>query len=131
MTISFDSAEERDQENPVSGWAVLELFGHQTIAGEIQKVEPFGKPMVRVSVPAIDEAHPAFTRDYSPDAIYGITYTTEQVALWTAKAIAAKPINVYVPDIDDVAPLKAENRKLKQTIAQLTGALPAPYSERE
>lgn len=117
---------DKSEENIVQGFAIVEVFGHQTIAGEIQKVELFGAPMVRINVPATDETHPAFTRDFNPSAIYSITYVGEEVAQYTAKAIAAKPINLYVPEIDDISPLRAENRKLKQIVAQLTGALPAP-----
>lgn len=56
-------------------WAVIELFGRQVIAGAVSKVEPFGSPMVQVDVPATT-GQPAFTRQFNPSAIYGITYLT-------------------------------------------------------
>lgn len=110
--------------------AIVEIFGHQMLAGEIQKIEMFGTPMVRVSVPATED-RPAFTRDFNPSAIYSITYVSAEIAALTAKQLNVKPVSIYIPEIDDLSPLRAENTKLKRTIAQLTGALPAPsaYSE--
>ncbi len=124
----FEEAEQTEQTEQTSTFAIVEVFGHQMLAGEIQKIERFGAPMIRVSVPPTAD-RPAFTRDYNPSAIYSITYVSAEVANLTAQSLNVKPIGIYVPDIDDLAPLRAENQKLKRTIAQLTGALPAPYSD--
>ncbi len=98
-------------------WAVIELFGHQVIAGAVSKVEPFGSPMVQVDVPATDD-QPAFTRQFNPSAIYGITYVSEAVALATAREVHHKPVKVYVPEIADIDTLIRENKALRQRLTQ-------------
>jgi len=98
-------------------WAVIELFGHQVIAGVVSKVEPFGSPMVQVDVPATD-GQPAFTRQFNPSAIYGITYVSEAVALATAREVHHKPVNVYVPEIADIESLISENKNLRNRLTQ-------------
>lgn len=109
----------------IETWAVVELFGHQVIAGKVSKVEPFGGPMLRVEVPETS-VKPAFTKDYGPTAIYGISYVSEEVARATAEAVAAKPVAVFVPEIDDLERALKENRQLKKVIRDLTTGLPAP-----
>ena len=98
-------------------WAVIELFGHQVIAGAVSKVEPFGSPMVQVDVPATD-GQPAFTRQFNPSAIYGITYVSEAVALATAREVHHKPVKVYVPEIADIESLISENKNLRNRLTQ-------------
>ena len=98
-------------------WAVIELFGHQVIAGAVSKVEPFGSPMVQVDVPATD-SQPAFTRLFNPSAIYGINYVSEAVALATAREVHHKPVKVYVPEIADIESLISENRNLRNRLTQ-------------
>lgn len=98
-------------------WAVIELFGHQVIAGAVSKVEPFGSPMVQVDVPATT-GQPAFTRQFNPSAIYGITYVSEDVARATAREVHHKPVKVYVPEIADIESLISENRNLRNRLTQ-------------
>lgn len=87
-------------------WAVIELFGHQVIAGAVSKVEPFGSPMVQVDVPETDR-QPAFTRQVS-----------EAVARATAREVHHKPVKVYVPEIADIETLVRENKALRQQLTQ-------------
>ncbi len=98
-------------------WAVIELFGHQIIAGAVSKVEPFGSPMVQVDVPATDR-QPAFTRQFGPSAIYGITYVSEGVARATAREVNHKPVKIYVPELADIETLVKENKALRSQLAQ-------------
>jgi len=87
------------------------------IAGAVSKVEPFGSPMVQVDVPATD-AQPAFTRQFNPSAIYGITYLSEAVALSAAREVQHKPVKVYVPEIADIESLISENKSLRNRLTQ-------------
>lgn len=98
-------------------WAVIELFGHQVIAGAVTKVEPFGSPMVQVDVPATD-SQPAFSKLLNPSAIYGITYVSEAVALSAAREVQHKPVKVYVPEIADIESLISENKSLRNRLTQ-------------
>ncbi len=80
-----------------SNWAIVELFGHKTLAGRVTKDTSLF-PLLRIDVPAT-EAAPEFTAEYGPGAIYGITYVSEEVARITAQAIKANPVVVYNPDL--------------------------------
>ena len=58
-------------------WAIVELFGHQKIAGHISEANVAGTTMLRVDVPEVD-GQAAFTRLYGGSAIYSITPTDER-----------------------------------------------------
>lgn len=60
-------------------WAILELMGHQSIAGWVTEVQIAGRPMLRVDVPksAEEDDEPAFTRYYSASALYAVTPCSE------------------------------------------------------
>jgi hypothetical protein len=60
-------------------WCLVELFGHQKIVGKVTEATMAGGAFLRVDVPAFNGA-PAFTRFYSPGAIYGISPISEQIA---------------------------------------------------
>ena len=80
-----------------SSWAIVELFGHKTLAGRVTKDTSLF-PLLRIDVPAT-EAAPEFTAEYGPGAIYGITYVSEEVARLTAAAVKAQPVAVYSPEL--------------------------------
>lgn len=75
-------------------WAIVELMGHQQIAGRYQEA---AGGLHRVDVPETDGGPDAFrfTRLYSPAAIYSITFVDEQSARLAAKMLAPRPISVY------------------------------------
>lgn len=104
-------------------WAVVELFGHQVIAGAVSKVEPYGTPMIQVDVPAID-AQPAFSKLYNPTAVYGIAYVSQEIAVMAAREARHKPVAVYLPDIADINQLLEENNILRRRLN--TRGLPEP-----
>lgn len=115
------------EEEQSSQWAVVELFGHKTIAGQISK-ETGLFPLLRIDVPATS-AYPAYTVEYGPAAIYGITYVSEQVARATAESLKVKPINVYTPDLVTRDEFEATVDRYKQQIAGMR-VLPAGSEER-
>lgn len=53
-------------------WAVVELFGHQVIAGMVSEQVIGGQGFVRVDVPAVNGSQ-AFTKFYGAGAIYAIS----------------------------------------------------------
>lgn len=82
---------------PVFGeptWAVLELFGHQVIAGQISEVPIAGVAMLRVDVPPVN-GKAGYTKFYGGSAIYGITPTDQGSALHAAQHLDAAPITPY------------------------------------
>ena len=74
--------------------AVLELFGHTRMAGQVSDYQFGGCSFVRVDVPQIGEI-PSFTRMLHPNAIYAINPVTEEIMLAIAKSCQARPVNPY------------------------------------
>lgn len=69
--------------SPFEGWAILELMGHRRLAGLVREQEIAGKGFLRIDVPEGESW--AASQFYSPDAVYCLTPTTEEIA----RAIAA------------------------------------------
>lgn len=67
-------------------WAVVELMGHQRIAGKISERTVAGTPMLQVDVPAVGEV-PAYSRLLGGTAIYAINPCDEEVATQWCKSI--------------------------------------------
>lgn len=74
-------------------WGVVELMGHQRIAGRITEKNVAGTQMLQVDVPAMGDV-PGYTRLMGGAAIYAINPTDEETATGWAKSIAtsASPI---------------------------------------
>ena len=73
-------------QNDQQKWAIIELMGHQKIAGRYSE----SGAMHRIDVPESDPSDDngfRFTRLYSPQAIYSITFVDEQAARIAAKAL--------------------------------------------
>lgn len=71
-------------------WAIVELFGHTVIAGEVSKCE-IGD-FVQINIPKVNDV-PEWSKMVNPKAIYAITPVTEEVARSKAETIKAMPIN--------------------------------------
>ena len=74
-------------------WAVLELFGHQRLAGLVTEVQLGGASFVRVDVPEDGKKKGwKLTKLYNPSAIYAITPVTEETARMVAKSVVGEPV---------------------------------------
>lgn len=73
-------------------WCVVELMGHQRIAGKVTEESHFGVALMRVEVPATD-SRVGFTKYFGGNAIYALTPTTEEVATHVAKMVDQAPIS--------------------------------------
>ena len=83
-----------EENKPFSCWAMVELMGHQRIAGLITE-KVFGSTvMLQVNVPQTADI-PEFTRILSFSAIYAINPTTEEVARRIAASIREMPVLDY------------------------------------
>jgi hypothetical protein len=83
-----------DPTDNFSEWAIVDLFGHQRIAGQVSNQNIGSATFVRVDVYE-DSNKVAFTRFFNPSAIYGISPVSKKVALAAAKAIDAKPVQAW------------------------------------
>jgi len=75
-------------------WAIIELMGHQRMAGMVSEVQVAGAGMIRVDVPACD-GQAAFTRFVSPAAVYAINPVTEEIARGVATRCNNAPVHRY------------------------------------
>jgi hypothetical protein len=85
-----------DAHTPIEGWAIVELFGHNKIAGYVTTAIIGTSAMLRIDIPEVEEA-PAYTRFYGPGAIYSLTLVTEEIARAALKAIRPAAVTVYIP----------------------------------
>jgi hypothetical protein len=86
-------------------WCVIELFGHQKIAGLCTEQNIAGSNMLRVDVPATDK-QPAFTRFLGSSAIYAINPVDEITAKHYANNLQVTPINAW-----DIQAIVQKNRE--------------------
>lgn len=100
-------------------WAIVEIMGRKVVAGYITQAVQFGLPMLRIDVPATS-IWPTFTQDYGAQAIYAITYVSEEVAKLTAEANKVNPVTVYVPDLAAAQIALRENKQLLKRLEQLS-----------
>jgi hypothetical protein len=75
-------------------WCVVELMGHQRIAGKVTEQNLFGTALMRVDVPEID-GRDGFTKFYGATAIYAVTPVEEAVARAIAKSIDTRPVEEW------------------------------------
>lgn len=88
--------------------AIVELMGHQVIAGRITEEEHVGSKLLRVDVPEVN-GRPAFTKFFGSSAIYGITPTDEATMLIAARQARIRSVTLYIlPDRQLREPTMAE-----------------------
>ena len=85
-------------------WGLVELMGHQRIAGLVTETEIGGKTFLRVDVPD-EKGETRFTRFYSPDAVYCISPTDKQIAIGIALRCDVAPVSIY-----DLAKLRDDKK---------------------
>lgn len=89
-----------------SEWCILELFGHQQIAGLVTEATIGGCAFLRVDVPNREDQGDGvmYTRLFGNGAIYAINITTENEARAAVEKFHPKP---YVPRTRERAQLEA------------------------
>ena len=76
-------------------WAIVELFGHQVIAGRVTDQSVGGETFIRVDVPDID-GRPAYSRLFGKGAIYSITPTSDEIVRGYLHRNRTEPIQPYM-----------------------------------
>lgn len=79
-------------DNPIP--CIVELFGHNQIAGRVSEQSVGGASFVRVDVPEVDGIA-GFTKLYGASAIYAITPTDEATMIKAVKAFRTVPIETW------------------------------------
>lgn len=75
-------------------FAIIELFGHNRIAGKVSEQSIGVATFIRVDVPETKQM-PSFSKLFHPNAIYAINPVTEEVANEMAGKIESKPIQAW------------------------------------
>lgn len=75
-------------------WCIVELMGHQRIAGKVTEQNLFGSALMRVDVPAVD-GREGFTKFFGSSAIYAITPVQEDVARAMVSAYDTRPVEEW------------------------------------
>lgn len=96
-------------------WCLVELFGHQKIAGKCTEQNIAGTNMLRVDVPETP-SQPCFTRFFGSSAIYAINPIDEQASRIMAEKLQVKPIDAW--DLTQVIKKYNERLLLNQPAAQ-------------
>lgn len=103
--------ETTQQDQTPAQFAIVELFGHQRVAGKISQQTFGGASFVRVDVPEIEAQEreyvdgrgyvtsvrtiQAHTRSFGGGAIYAINWCDETTAQIAARAIKHEPLSPY------------------------------------
>lgn len=85
---------EKDTKTTFEGWAVVELFGHNQIAGYVTDTPQFGTSMMRVDVPEVGD-NPGYTKFFGGGAIYALTPTTEEIARIAVQRLDVRPVSEW------------------------------------
>jgi DNA polymerase III epsilon subunit-like protein len=80
--------------NKFDMWCVVELFGHNQIAGKVTEQTIGGATFVRVDVPKTTKRD-GFTRFYGPGAIYSMTPVDEKIALLMAERLEVEAVSEW------------------------------------
>jgi hypothetical protein len=83
------------QQESFKEFAIVELFGHQKIAGLVTEAVIGGCSLIRVDVPAIGD-QPAYTRYFGQGAIYSLTPVSEEIARSALDYIRPRPVQPYM-----------------------------------
>jgi len=83
------------EQTTFESYCIIELFGHQRIAGKVTEQVIAGQGFIRVDVPAT-KRQPAFTRMFGSGAIYSITPVEKEIAERAAEAIYVEPVTIYI-----------------------------------
>jgi hypothetical protein len=75
-------------------WGLLELFGHQRLAGKLTEQTIGGCAFIRIDVPPVGDVQ-GYTRFFTNGAIYSMTPTTETIARGLANRLQATPVQPY------------------------------------
>lgn len=86
-------------ETKFEAFALIELFGHNRMAGKVSEQTIGGSSFIRIDVPET-QRQPAFTRIINPSAVYAINPITEEVMNELAKSFNNAPIQEW--DIREV-----------------------------
>ncbi len=102
-------------------WAILEIMGHERLAGKLTETTIAGVPMLRVEVPATEKL-PGFVRLLSGASIFSLTPVPQQVA----SAVAANLQKTAVSGIPAYGFTFGQQLQMSQALGLPAPKEPAP-----
>ena len=100
-------------------WGILDMMGHQRLAGRVTEETIGGASLLRVDIPEVNGI-PAWTTYVSAASLYQMTPVTEELARSMAAKIGKMPITFY--DLP---------QQWREKIQSSPAGLPAPDDEEE
>lgn len=94
-------------------YALVELFGHQRMAGKVTEQAIGGASFIRIDVPETSR-QPGFSRILNPSSIYAINPITLEAMVEVAENLNTAPIQEW---------------DIRKTVAKAKAALEAPKEE--
>lgn len=82
----------QEQQEKFEAWAVVDLFGHQRLAGLVTEQQLGGETFIRVDVPKNDGY---YTRLFGKGAIYSLSLVDETIAREVAKRHEPAPVHRF------------------------------------
>lgn len=76
-------------------WGIVQLMGHQQLAGRLSEVSVAGSAMLRIDVPDPTDKTKFRTAIRGAGAVYGIDFVDETIARASAVAHNSRPIYEY------------------------------------
>lgn len=95
------------EQTTFDAWCIVEIFGHQQLAGRVTEQTVAGQGFVRVDVPSVND-QPSFTRLFGPGAIYSIIPTTEAIATAFVARNVGAPIHPWQLDLPQLPAVEIE-----------------------
>jgi len=94
------------EEKALNFWGIVELFGHNKIAGFISAENRIGGgELIRVDVPEV-AGSAAFSKFYGAKAVYAITPTSEELARAYIEQSKPAPLSIYMPVLHKPLPAR-------------------------
>jgi hypothetical protein len=86
-------------ETRFESWAVVDLFGHDKIAGYVTEISMAGKGFFRVDVPPMN-GEEGYSKIFGPDAIYSmLPVASKEVAMAACVSFAVRPLGTWTPSV--------------------------------
>lgn len=105
------------EENKFSGWGLVEIMGHQRIAGRLGERSIAGTNLLQVDIPIGDGPEDFRTQFVGGGSIYALHPTDEKTARMLAKRLGTKPTYAY--DVE-------QQLRIEQRAAAEPAASPEP-----
>lgn len=95
MTAKENHMDTTESKKPFDQFAILELMGKVRLGGRVLEEQVFGVAMIRLDIPKDAEWKDFTTRYFHPNALYGITPVSKEVAFSVASYNNTPPARAW------------------------------------